>query len=107
MIVPLPSQVTTVLGTWVDPFLGQDLVAAKTIQEIAIHGQIIGLKLCFPYPVGTRISELKQSIVLFLSEIDKHKLNDIDFNNLIIKYETIIQKSHHREVCKIFCFCIK
>lgn len=62
MIVPLPSQVTTVLGTWVDPFLGQDLVAAKTIQEIAIHGQIIGLKLCFPYPVGTRISELKQSI---------------------------------------------
>lgn len=52
-------------------------------------------------------SELKQSIVLFLSEIDKHKLNDTDFNNLIIKYETIIQKSHHREVCKIFCFCIK
>ncbi len=67
MIVPLPSQVTTVLGTFIDPFLGQDLVSAKTIQEIAIHGQTIGLKLCFPYPAGKQISELKQSISALLA----------------------------------------
>lgn len=66
MIVPLPSQVTTVLGTLIDPFLGQDLVSAKTIQEIAIHGQTIGLKLCFPYPVGRQIPELKQTISALL-----------------------------------------
>lgn len=67
MNVPLPSQVTAVLGTWVDPFLGQDLVTAKLIQEIAIHGQTIGLKLCFPYPVGQRISELKQTFSTLLA----------------------------------------
>lgn len=67
MIVPLPSQVTTVLGTFIDPFLGQDLVSAKMIQEIAIHDTTIGLKLCFPYPVGRRIPELKQAISALLA----------------------------------------
>lgn len=67
MIAPLPSQVTTVLGTFIDPFLGQDLVSAKMIQEIAIQNQTISLKLLFPYPIGTRISEIKQSISALLA----------------------------------------
>lgn len=67
MIVPLPSQVTTVLGTFIDPYLSQDLLTAKTVQEIAIHDTTIGLKLCFPYPVGPRIPELKQAISTLLA----------------------------------------
>lgn len=67
MIAPLPSQVTAVLGTFIDPFLGQDLVTAKMIQEIAILERSISLKLLYPYPVGTRISELKQAISTLLA----------------------------------------
>ncbi|MCS5710963.1 iron-sulfur cluster carrier protein ApbC [Candidatus Berkiella aquae] len=67
MIAPLPSQVTAVLGTVVDPYLGNDLVNAKIIQEIAIQESSINLKLLYPYPVGPRISELKQSISALLA----------------------------------------
>ncbi|HRE33332.1 MAG TPA: iron-sulfur cluster assembly protein, partial [Candidatus Berkiella sp.] len=67
MIAPLPSQVTAVLGTVVDLYLGKDLVSGKIIQEIAIQESSISLKLLYPYPVGPRISELKQSISALLA----------------------------------------
>ncbi|MBS0286594.1 MAG: iron-sulfur cluster carrier protein ApbC [Proteobacteria bacterium] len=62
MITPIPSQITSILGTIPCPYLGMDLVSAKVIHEIAIHEQAISLHLVFPYPVTRKISELKQRI---------------------------------------------
>lgn len=69
MVAPIPSQVTSLLATIVDPYLGQDLVSAKIIQEIAIHSQSIELKLQFPYPAARRISQLKQVISQTLAKV--------------------------------------
>ncbi len=62
MVAPIPSQITTILGTIVDPYLGKDLVSAKIIHEIAIHDSIIEIRLQFPYPILRQISQLKQRI---------------------------------------------
>lgn len=62
MVAPIPSQITTILGTIVDPYLGKDLVSAKIIHEIAIHESIIEIRLQFPYPILRQISQLKQRI---------------------------------------------
>lgn len=62
MVAPLPSQITTLLSGIVDPYLGQDLVSAKIIQEITIEGNRIGLRLVYPYPIKSRSAELKEAI---------------------------------------------
>lgn len=66
MLAPLPSQITAILSTLTDPYLGQDLVTAKIIQEIAIHEKKISLRLQFPYPALRRIPQLKQSLSIAL-----------------------------------------
>lgn len=66
MVAPIPSQITAILATIVDPYLGQDLVCAKVIQEIAISEYTLGLRLQFPYPLAQRLDALKQSIVTAL-----------------------------------------
>lgn len=62
MVAPLPSQITSLLAGIVDPYLGQNLVEAKVIQEIAIQSTQICLRLVFPYPVLAQIPLLKQNI---------------------------------------------
>lgn len=62
MLAPLPSQITSALAGIVDPYLEQDLVSAKVIQEIAIQASQICIRLVFPYPIKSQISQLKQSV---------------------------------------------
>lgn len=66
MIVLSPSQITAVLGSWIDPYLQQDIVSAKIIQEITIERNKIRVRLQFPYPLGLKIDEFRQSIVALL-----------------------------------------
>jgi len=63
MVAPIPSQITNILGTIIDPYLNKDLVSAKLIHEIAIHENKIAIRLQYPYPLH-KISELKQRISL-------------------------------------------
>lgn len=67
VLAPIPSQITAILGTLVDPYLGLDLVKAKIIQEIAISDQQLSLRLQYPYPALRQISELKDTICKMLS----------------------------------------
>ena len=60
---PIPSQVIAALGTLNDPYLNQDLVKAKIIQEIALSERTILVRLHYPYPINIRISEIKQSVI--------------------------------------------
>lgn len=62
MVPPIPSQITAILSAIVDPNLGQDLVKAKIIQEIAIFERHIALRLLYPYPVLRKIPQIKQRI---------------------------------------------
>lgn len=62
MTPPMPSQITSLLSGVMDPYLGQDLVQAKIIQEITIESQRIGIRLVYPYPILSRVTQLKQSI---------------------------------------------
>ncbi|MBS0288553.1 MAG: iron-sulfur cluster carrier protein ApbC [Proteobacteria bacterium] len=62
MVAPTPSQISAILGTIYDPYLGQDLVSAKVIHEIAIDDKTIAIHLQFSYPCSRGISELKQRI---------------------------------------------
>lgn len=62
MVAPLPSQITSVLAGITDPYLEQDLVEAKIVQEIVIQTSQISLGLVYPYPILGQISQLKQSI---------------------------------------------
>lgn len=57
-----PSQVTAILAAYVDPFLNQDLVSARVVQEIAVKQDGISLKLHYPYPLARQISQLKQDL---------------------------------------------
>lgn len=61
MVAPIPSQITSLLGTIIDPYLNKDIVSAKLIHEIAIHEKKIVIRLQYPYPIQ-KISELKQRI---------------------------------------------
>ncbi|MFI4938400.1 MAG: iron-sulfur cluster carrier protein ApbC [Candidatus Berkiellales bacterium] len=65
-IAPIPSQVTAILGTLLDPYLDQDLVKAKIVHDVTIIEQQITIKLVYPYPVLRRIPELKQTITALL-----------------------------------------
>ena len=51
-----PSQVTAILAAYVDPFLNNDLVSARVVQEIAVKQDGISLKLHYPYPLARQIS---------------------------------------------------
>jgi ATP-binding protein involved in chromosome partitioning len=64
MVAPNPSQITSILGTIIDPYLSKDLVSAKIIHEIAIHEKIIEVSLQYPYPILNRIDAIKQRINL-------------------------------------------
>lgn len=56
-----PSDIQPILGQYIDPYLGQDLIQSKILQEVVIQGQSILLRLRYPYPLKD-ISELKQRI---------------------------------------------
>jgi ATP-binding protein involved in chromosome partitioning len=68
MEAPIPSQITAILRGLVDPYLGKDLISAKIVQEIAIQEKNVIIRLQFPYPVGLRISQLKQTISAIVTE---------------------------------------
>lgn len=68
MVAPMPSQITALLETWQDPYLQQNLVEAKVIQEIAIHQDSIALRLQYPYPLSRKIPQLKQSLSTLLQK---------------------------------------
>lgn len=60
------------------------------------------------YSSADSFSELKQSFQTLLDTIERHKFNESDFDALVIRYEGVLQKSHHQSIkkCKIFC-CFK
>lgn len=62
MLPPLPSQVTDRLASLVDPYLGQDIVTAKVIQEIGVVGNTIHIKLKYLYPISKQIKTIKDKI---------------------------------------------
>jgi ATP-binding protein involved in chromosome partitioning len=64
MVAPIPSQIMTILGTIIDPYLNKDLGQAKIIHEIAIHEKTIEIRLQYPYPILNRISAIKERINL-------------------------------------------
>lgn len=62
MLAPLPSQITERLSTLVDAFTGKDLVASKAIQEIAISGHTINIKLQYLYPISRQITTIEANV---------------------------------------------
>lgn len=62
MLAPLPSQITEQLSKVIDPYLGKDLISAKAVQEIAISGQTIHIKLQYLYPILKQIPTIESKI---------------------------------------------
>lgn len=62
MLPLLPSQVTDRLSSIVDPYLDCDLVTAKIVQEIAVVGSTIQIKLNFLYPASKQIDTIESMI---------------------------------------------
>ena len=89
-------------------------VCASTFSLLLMIGQKIKDDYSFKslsylhYSSVDSYSELKQTFIILLNDIEKHKFNEADFDNLLIKYEGILAKSHHQTIkdCKICC-CFK
>lgn len=62
MNMPLPADITDLLSAISDPYLGQDLVSAKILQEVRIHERCVTVSLRYPYPIQRHILKLKQQI---------------------------------------------
>lgn len=81
MAAPFPSQITTALETLIDPYLGEDLVKAKVVQEIAVFQNEVSLRLLYPYPNLRQLNSIKEKIqALFNKHWPECKLSlDIQF----------------------------
>lgn len=68
MADPVPSQITACLQKIHAPMQGKNLLEVKAIQEIAIIGETIRVRLQFAYPIAREISQLKQEISQVLQQ---------------------------------------
>lgn len=95
-----PNATVTIVGSTFALFIG---IGNKIKDDMSFKS------LAFAHDSASdSYSELKQSFVLLLNDIDKHQYSPEQFDQLILKYEAISQKSHFQSVkcCKMFC-CLR
>lgn len=57
-----PAQIEAAIATFVDPYLGTDLVAAGAVKDIAIEGNSVAIDIKLGMPVERYAPELEQSL---------------------------------------------
>jgi ATP-binding protein involved in chromosome partitioning len=60
------SQIESILATYQDPYLNQDLMTAKVVRRIAISPEIIQIKLIYGYPIAGIQEETRAALHLLL-----------------------------------------
>ncbi len=80
------SQVETALMTYIDPYLGKDLVAAKAIQSITITGGHVKISVVLGFPAQGYHATLKDQIVRCVSTLAGVERVEVDIVTQILAH---------------------
>lgn len=72
------SAIQDVLASWIDPYMGRDLISSKVVKKIDIEGSCGKIKIVLGYPAYRYIENLKSELqkrILQIPEITRVDLN--------------------------------
>lgn len=85
------TEIEKILGSWVDPYMEQDLVSAKTVKNIQCNDGHAKISIILGYPAKDYTETLSQQLKEKISEIPQIKSVELEITTEIVSHS--VQKS--------------
>ncbi|HID98761.1 MAG TPA: iron-sulfur cluster carrier protein ApbC [Thiotrichaceae bacterium] len=85
------QQVETAIKQYIDPYLQQDLVSAKSVKNIQVEGDTVTVDLTFGYPTGGYDEKLANQLKTLIGALEGVGTINIDITTKIVAHA--VQKS--------------
>ncbi|MGH8551479.1 MAG: iron-sulfur cluster carrier protein ApbC [Methylococcales bacterium] len=80
------TAIENVLGAWIDPYMGQDLVSAKTVKKIEIDGTHARVRLVLGYPAKGYLETLTKQLKDRLLKVPGIGSADLEISSEIVPH---------------------